>query len=392
MMRIERIEVFVTQLPVRLQRTFSSGSYDTGPAEQLLGKPVFVKIYAEGVVGCAQIRPISPGHFVSDTVHSVVGAIKDIFGPLLIGKRLTDIEANDALLTSRLPGNPAARAVLDIAIYDAIGKALSVPVCDLIGGRAQSDIPLELSVSLYDDVGKMIADARRGIDEFGIEVLCLKAAGRGGWRVDVRNFEAVRKAVGPDVMIGVDPNTGWTVAETLQALAAMREFNVGYCEQPIERRDLRGMAAIRAHVGNVPIMADESLFTIRDASEIAAADAADVFCVKLYKVGGLTPARKIAAIAEANSIGINCGGLAVASQFEAAAAAHFCASIPAARTFGAAEFVFGAGLLGADPLISDGAMTIKKGKTSVPNGPGLGLTLDEAALKKMTLSETVVTA
>ena len=70
---IDRIEVFITELPVRLQRTFSSGSYDTGPPKELLGKPVFVKIYANGVVGCAQIRPISPGHFVADTVHSVVG-------------------------------------------------------------------------------------------------------------------------------------------------------------------------------------------------------------------------------------------------------------------------------------------------------------------------------
>ena len=62
---IDRIEVFVTELPIRLQRTFSSGSYDTGPPKELLGKPVFVKIYADGVVGCAQIRPISPGHFVA---------------------------------------------------------------------------------------------------------------------------------------------------------------------------------------------------------------------------------------------------------------------------------------------------------------------------------------
>jgi L-alanine-DL-glutamate epimerase-like enolase superfamily enzyme len=390
-MRIERIEIFVTQLPVRLQRTFSSGSYDTGPAEQLLGKPVFVKIHAEGVVGMAQVRPISPGHFVADTVHSVVGAIKDIYGPLLIGRRLADIDANDVLLTSRLPGNPAARAVLDIAMHDALGKALGVPVHDLIGGRSQAELPMEWSVSLYDDVGRMIADARRAIDEFGIQVLCLKAAGKGGWRADVRNFEAVRKDVGPDVMIGVDPNTGWTVAESIQALAAMRDMDVGYCEQPIERRDLRGMAAIRAQAQGVPIMVDEALFTVRDAADIAQAGAADVFCVKLYKVGGLTPARRIAAVAEATSIGLNCGGLAVASQFEAAAAAHFCASVPAARTFGAAEFVFGAGVMGPDPLVADGAMSIRDGKVTVPTGPGLGLTLDEAAFKRMVLLEEAVT-
>jgi muconate cycloisomerase len=277
-------------------------------------------------------------------------------------------------------------------MYDGLGKMLGVPVHDLLGGRANSEIPLEWSVSLYDDVGKMIADARRATEEFGMRVICLKAAGKGGWRKDVQNFEAVRKAIGPDIMIGVDPNTGWTVSETLQALSAMREFEVGYCEQPIERRNLKGMADIRAQAGYVPLMADESLFTLKDAADIVAHGAADVFCVKLYKVGGLTPARKIAAVAEANDIGINSGGLAVASQFEAAAAAHYCASIPMARTFGAAEFVFGAGVLGDDPLVAEGALSIKDGKTIVPTGPGLGLTLDEAALKRMTLHEFAVTA
>jgi muconate cycloisomerase len=68
---IERIEIRIVELPARLKRTFSSGSYDTGPAGRLLGKPVFVSIYGGGVVGHGQIRPISPGHFVADTAESV---------------------------------------------------------------------------------------------------------------------------------------------------------------------------------------------------------------------------------------------------------------------------------------------------------------------------------
>jgi muconate cycloisomerase len=384
-MAIDRIEIYVTELPVRLQRTFSSGSYDTGPPEQLLGKPVLVKIHADGVVGVAQVRPISPGHFVADTVHSVVAAIRDIYGPLLIGRRLADFEANDALMTSRLAGNPAARAVLDIALHDALGKGLGVPVHDLLGGRSHDTIPLEWSVSLYDDVARMIDDARRATEEFGIRVLCLKAAGKGGWRTDVRNFAAVRAAVGPDVLIGVDPNTGWTVAESIAALDALHDLQVGYCEQPIERRNLAGLAAIRAQARGVPIMADEGLFTIQDAADLARNGAVDVFCIKLYKVGGLTPARRMLAIADAFDIGINCGGLAVASQFEAAASAHYCAAVPARRTFGAAEFVFGAGVLGADPLVAEGGFLIADGAVAVPTGPGLGLTLDEEALRRMTL-------
>jgi L-alanine-DL-glutamate epimerase-like enolase superfamily enzyme len=119
-MRIDRIELHVVELPVRLKRTFSSGSYDTGPADQLLGKPLLLKIHADGVTGISQIRPISPGHFVADTVHSVIGAVKDIYGPLLIGRRIGDFEAIDGLLTSRLAGNPAARALIDIALHDGV--------------------------------------------------------------------------------------------------------------------------------------------------------------------------------------------------------------------------------------------------------------------------------
>lgn len=112
----------------------------------------------------------------------------------------------------------------------------------------------------------------------------------------------------------------------------------------------------------------------------------------LYKVGGLTPARKIAALGEAHGILINSGGLAVASQFEAAASCHFCATIPARRTFGAAEFAFGVGPKGPDPLVAEGAMSIVDGKVDVPTGPGLGLTLNYEALERMTLHKVEVNA
>jgi L-alanine-DL-glutamate epimerase-like enolase superfamily enzyme len=387
---IDRIEVFVTELPVRLQRTFSSGSYDTGPAKELLGKPVFVKIYANGVVGCAQIRPISPGHFVADTVHSVVAAIADIYGPNLIGKDIFDIEAITEMFDLRLAGNPAARAVLDIALHDAMGKALGVPIHRLLGGCSQPIIPLEWSVSLADDVKVMIAEARRAVDEFGIQVICLKAAGKGGWRRDVENFAAVRKSLGDDIVIGVDPNTGWTVADTISALHAMAPMGLGYLEQPVDRRDIRGLAEIRAQSAGVPLMADESLFSIQDAIGLAEARAVDVFCIKLYKIGGLSVARKISAIADASGIQINCGGLAVASQFEAAASAQFCATVREKKTFGAAEFVFGLGTLGRDPLAVEDDFVIRDGSVRVPQRPGLGLTLDEKALERLTLKKVTV--
>lgn len=391
-MKIERIEVRITELPVRVKRIFSSGSWDTGPAGQLLGKPVFLRLIGEGLEGHAQIRPISPGHFLADTSESVVTAIREVYGPLLIGRRVTDMEAIDEALTSRLAGNPCARALIDIALHDAAGKAAGLPVHALLGGCAQPEIELEWSVSLAPEVSTMIEEAQQAVDTWGVRVLCLKAAGPGGWRADVATFAKVRAALGDDVVIGVDPNTGWTVAETIAAMEALRDHGLGYCEQPVERRDLRGMAEIRANARGVPVMADEGLFTIQDAAAHAHHRAADVFCVKLYKVGGLMPACKIAAIGEAHGILMNSGGLAVASQFEAAASAHFCATLPRRRTFGAAEFAFGVGPKGDDPLVADGAMRLKDGRVSVPKGPGLGLTLDLEALERMTLKKIEISA
>ena len=382
---IDRIEILVTALSERLKRIFSSGTYDTGPAESITSKPVLVKIYADGVVGCAQIRPISPGHFVADTTQSMVAAIKEIYGPALVGKSIFDIEGINEMFYSRLAGNPAARAVLDIAVRDAMGKALNTPLHNLIGGCCQPRIPLEWSVSMADDVQTMVAESKRAVDEFGIRVLCLKMADRRGLRQDISNFETVRRAVGDDVMIGIDPNTGWTLADTLTAVRELKKMGLGYIEQPIARRDLQGMAEVRRAADGVPVMADEGIFTIQDAYALAEARAVDAYCIKLYKLGGITPAKKIAAIGEAAGIQLNCGGLAVQSQLEAAAGAHFYASTPASRMFGAAEFVFGLNATAKDPLCPESDFVIRDGHVDVPRGPGLGVTIDEALLKKNTL-------
>jgi L-alanine-DL-glutamate epimerase-like enolase superfamily enzyme len=382
---IDRIEIHVTALSARLKRIFSSGTYDTGPADSITSKPVLVRIYADGVVGTAQIRPISPGHFVADTTQSMVAAIKEIYGPALLGKSIFDIETINGIFDNRLANNPAARAVLDIAVRDAMGKALQTPLYNLIGGCCQPRIPLEWSVSMADDVQTMIDESKRAVDEFGIRVLCLKMADRRGLRQDIANFAAVRAAVGEDIMIGIDPNTGWTLAETLRAIAELKPMGLGYIEQPIDRRDFAGMAEIRRAAGGVPVMADEALFTLQDAYALAEARAVDAYCIKLYKIGGITPAKKIAAVAEAANIQLNCGGLAVQSQLEAAAGAHFYATFPLSRMMGAAEFVMGLNATAKDPLCPESDFRIVDGHVNVPQGPGLGVTIDEKALKANTL-------
>ncbi|MDE3194044.1 MAG: hypothetical protein KGN00_10180 [Chloroflexota bacterium] len=389
-MRIERIDVYVTDLPQRLQRQVSSGAYDTGAGGTLLGKPVLVRVEAEGVVGYGQIRPITPGHFLPDTVHSVVGAIVDIYGPRLLGRRVSDIAGLWSEFDRVLPGNVNARAAIDHALHDALGKALGVPAYVILGGLCQTRIPLEWSVSMAPTREAMVEDARRAVVEHGMRVLCLKAGGRDGWRADVENFAAVRAAVGDDVVVGVDPNCGWSVPDAVRAVRAMASYGLGYVEQPTERRDLGGLRRVRNAAEGIPVMADEGVITLADAHALVAADAVDVFCVKLYKMGGLHQAKKVAAVAEAANIRVNIGGLAVFSQLEAAAGAHFYASTPERLVMPAAEFIFGLGILGPDPIAPAMDLRASGGYVEPPSAPGLGVTIDEAAVARHSLRHEVV--
>ena len=320
-----------------------------------------------------------------DTYATMISMIKEVWGPRLIGQRIFDVETIHGLFDSLAPANYMARAALDAALYDAMGKAVGQPVYNLIGGLAQPRIPLEWSISMASDPKKMVADAERALHEFGIRVLCIKSGHPDGWRQDAIHFRLIREAVGEGIVIGMDPNTGWTVAETLQALQALAGPSRRLSRTAGEAHDLAGMAAIRRAATGVPLMADEACQSIHDAHAIIAAEAADVLCIKLYKHGGITPARKIAAIAEAANVKINCGGLAVLSQLEAAAGAHFYASRPAEHVMPAGEFIFGLGVIGPDPLVPETDFVVKDGHVAPPSGPGLGITVDETALDALTL-------
>jgi L-alanine-DL-glutamate epimerase-like enolase superfamily enzyme len=136
-MRIERIEIFVTDLTTRLQRQRSTGAYDTGVPGALIGKPVLMKVFAEGLVGYGQIRPLAPHHSMPDSYATMISMIRDVCGSRLIGQRIFDVEGIHAMFERIAPANYMARAAIDCALYDAMGKTTGRPVYDLIGGLAQ---------------------------------------------------------------------------------------------------------------------------------------------------------------------------------------------------------------------------------------------------------------
>jgi L-alanine-DL-glutamate epimerase-like enolase superfamily enzyme len=391
-LKIDRIEILVTDLPIRIQRLSSSGTYDTGAMGSLLGKPVMVRIFAEGVVGTGQIRPIAPSHFLPDTGAGMVAAIRDIYAPRMIGRSIFDLEGIIAEFDRTLPGNVQARAAVDHALHDAMGKALNQPVYNLLGGRCYDRIPLEWSVGMHHDISGMIEECQLAIDKYGIGTLCLKAGHPKGWQEDVKNFIAVRKVVGETITIGMDPNTGWSVSEARQALHALHDYRLDYLEQPVARGNFAGLAAIRADSRGVPLMADESLLSLEDAHKLATMQAVDVFCIKLYKFGGMHNAKKVAAVAEAADIKVNIGGIAAFSQLEAAAGIHFHTAMHPSKVMPAGEFLFGLGVRGPDPLVPEPTYSIVDGHVEPSSLPGLGVTLDESAITRLTLVREVVSA
>ena len=140
----------------------------------------------------------------------------------------------------------------------------------------------------------------------------------------------------------------------------------------------------------VPLMADESVYTLNDAMRIIEHEAADVLAVKWYKCGGLRRCREIAVVAEAGGLMANCAGTANGSYIEAIAAAHLCVTVPN-HAFGA-EFILGLPSVNESATILNRPIDVKDGMCNLPPGPGFGFDINREAIAKHALAHIVVDA
>jgi muconate cycloisomerase len=314
--------------------------------------------------------------------------LRDFYAPLCIGRDALNIEDILRNCELQLPKNPAALAVLDFALHDLVGKALEVPVHVLLGGACKDKIEMEWSLGLADDK-TMIDEALMAIEKYGVNYLCVKVGPMAQIDVDVRVVTAVRKALGPDIFLGVDANTTYDRVNAVKLVERLADVDLTYFEQPVAAEALGDMRWIRDHA-RVAVLADESVYSATDAANVIASQAADVLGLKFYKCGGLRRSREIAVIAAAAGLPVNCAGTANGSYIEAIAGAHLCASIPN-HAFGA-EFMMGLPAVAADSLVKNQPIDIKDGYCSLPQLPGLGIEIDEAEIKRHELAHEVVTA
>ena len=334
---------------------------------------VFVRLETtDGLVGWGEAACLGGPTWSEESSESIAATIERYIVPWLVGRDASGIEVLSREMARRVQGNPFARAAVEMALWDLNGRALGVPVHRLLGGRVRDRVPLSWSLAVADPAAE-IEEGRAKVAR-GHRIFKIKTAARPVAE-DVERVRRLREALGPDVSLRVDANQGWDRPTALKAIRGLEPYGIDFVEQPVPRWDFEGMAEIGRRV-DVPIMADESCFSPHDAMLIARLGGVSILGLKVTKSAGLIGSMAIARIAEAAGMGCYVGCMIETSL---GTAAYLQVALAAAPVTWGCE-LFGPLLLKGDVVREPVRYT--DGAILALDGPGLGVEVDETALKE----------
>jgi L-alanine-DL-glutamate epimerase-like enolase superfamily enzyme len=298
--------------------------------------------------------------------------VDTVFRPALLGEDPTAINRCLRKMDTLSEGGWAARAAVEMALFDIAGKVLNTPVYNLLGGKARDSIHLSRSVSM--DEPDAMAERASGYVADGFT--CVKVKIGVDPAVDARAVSAIREAIGPDRTLRVDANMGWrTAKDAIRAIKALEPYNLHSVEQPIRPGDLDALRLIRESV-DVPIMVDESVWGPKDAYEVLRANAADMINVYVAESGGLTNASLIFRMAE--TVGVPCLiGAMPELGIGTAAAVHLGIAMTNLR-----DPCDACGVIYHTVDVIEERFDVRDGRIRPLDGPGLGVTLDRQAVQR----------
>jgi L-Ala-D/L-Glu epimerase len=311
-----------------------------------VARNVLVRVEWEGLVGYGEA---APNAYYGESQASVLAWLPRLVEALPAGDPLAMRRASDAL-EHACHHNPAARAGLELALWDLLGKRHGAPIWRLWG--LGGDAPLSsftIGIDTPEKMGEKAAAAR--------EYPLLKV--KVGTANDAANLRAIRDAR-PDARIQVDANGAWSAKEAIRALHELEELGLELVEQPVRGDDVEGLALV-SRATRLPVYADEGCVTARDVPRVAGA--CDGVVVKLQKSGGLLNAYEHVLAARAHGLHVMMGcmvesGLGIGAAAQLAALCH-------------ALDLDGNLLLTEDPFVGVAA---RAGRLALPEGPGLGAT------------------
>jgi o-succinylbenzoate synthase len=322
---------------------------------------IIIKIETDtGHVGYGEVPPT--GVITGDTRGAIIGAIDGHIKKAIIGMDIENLEEIMLKIDKSLVGNTSAKAGIDIAIYDLYGQLYNAPTYKLLGGY-RKEIITDITISV-NDPEEMARDSMDAISR-GYKTLKIKV-GKDSSK-DIERMKAIRKAVGYDVELRIDANQGWKPKEAIHVLNKMEDagLNIELVEQPVPGYDIEGLKMVTDNV-SIPVMADESVFSPRDAIKILEMRAADYLNIKLMKTGGIHNALKICSLAEI--YGVEC---MIGCMLEAKISVNAAVHLAAAKSIITKIDLDGPVLCSEDPI--DGGSIFNESIITVSEDPGFGI-------------------
>ena len=368
-MKITRIETIPIQVPLKPQVAIRSGRGGAHTVSPFL----IVKVHTDaGIVGLgeASCTPRWSGEDQFTAAHLIATYLE----PLLAGENPLEIESLTKKFRLAFAANMFTKSAVEMALWDIAGKAAGKPVYELLGGKVREFVTTKWSVSGVEP-DKAAEIAKHAIDQ-GFKAMKVKVGIDPDQ--DVARVRAVREAIGAAPKLGVDANGGWNLKNAESTVERLRELKIYFVEQPLPPEEIMEMAGLRERIG-LPVIADESVYTLQDAKMISRMNAADVLSVYVGKAGGIGPAKQIADFAA--SAGLRC---TIGSNLElgigSAAMTHL-----GIATAGIHAENFPCDIIGPffyeDDVVKEPLAIV--GGQAQPNGkPGLGVELDENKIAK----------
>lgn len=369
-LRITDVTVHLVAWPLRMKRRHGVGDIE----RSMPG--VIVRIGTNGgIVGWGEAAPWA---VFTGTAEASASAISRYLKPVLVGadpmRVTTLLRAMDKAVTA----HGDAKAAVEMALLDIAGKRLGAPVSTLLGGRHRERIPLSVSIA-NPDFEEDLDFAREVIASHGVNIFKVKT-GFTSHAEDLRRMERLKAALPATADIRVDYNQGLDPWDAIRLLRDIEAFRPTFIEQPVKRHQRAAMAEITRAL-DTPIMADESVFDPAEAVELVRDRFADLVSIKIMKSGGIQRAREVSAIAEAAGIAAY-GGTMFEAGLAIAAGLHLVSSTPNIAL--GAEFYTSTFVIGVEILSTP--IRIDAGETIVPDGPGLGVEVDEDAVRRVSVA------
>jgi L-alanine-DL-glutamate epimerase-like enolase superfamily enzyme len=367
-LRIKRVDALPVALPLTKPMVMAAERITT--AENLI-----VRIEADnGLVGWgeATVAPTMTG----DTLPGIVAAVRKHMAPLLIGADARDRAELARRCRASIEHNGGAKAAVEIALLDLVGKHLSVPCVDLIGGAQRRSVE-NMWLLGNPDVAADVAEAKRKVAE-GYGFFKLKV-GVKQVEEEIEAAKQARAALGPDVKLCADANTGWTAPKARQYLRGVDGLGLMFLEQPLPNDQSRAMGALN-RLGILPICGDECISGGDEILNLGQAGMISGVNLKLIKAEGVTPLLRAAALCSQIGLSVTLAGKVAGSSISAAATLAAACASPVLDWGVNMTHVYLAEDLVRDPL------RLENRRIELRSAPGLGVDVDEDAVHRFTVS------